>query len=217
MSSIGRTSSARHLRGEVRATTEKSSTSCVASAVIPATVGAIRSSAGPAIYIAGKIGRHDFRHELVPGLRGYRHHDRFLDCGAFRYCGPFFAHCDHACAHGPSSHGVLGAPNLGCEEFERTTQFRVWQRNMAALREATAVFAYIETNDAFGTLVELGAAQALQTPTWVLFAPGVDANAMWYAAQGAVSRRRRGGFSSDSVHREDLPNYFEAFLRRCAK
>jgi hypothetical protein len=171
----------------------------------------------PAIYLAGKIAPGDFRHTLVPGLRGHRHLQGPLDCGHFKYVGPFFECCSHRCAHGPASHGVLGVPGAGCSGFERSTRLRVWQRNAQALRQADAVFAYIESNDAFGSLVEIGSAQAVGTVTWVLFAPGVAANEMWYAAQGAVYLRRRGGFTSRNVLRESLPTYFADFLRRIGK
>lgn len=171
----------------------------------------------PGVYCIGKIAPNDWRHDLVLRLRGHRHEDGPLDCDAYRYCGPFFENCDHGCAHGPGSHGVLGEPGLGCEEIQRTTQHRVWQRNMKALEAASAVFAFIETDDAFGSLVELGVAQAMRTPCWVLFAPGADPDAMWYAAQGAVDLRRRGAFTARDVRREDLPAHFEAFLRRFAK
>jgi hypothetical protein len=174
------------------------------------------SAMKPTIYLVGKISPHDWRHDLVPRLRGHRHEDGPLDCRGFLYSGPFFEHCDHSCGHGPGSHGVLGEPGLGCEAFDRTTPFRVWQRNMHALRAASAVFAFIETNDAFGSMVELGAAQALRIPSWTLFGPGADGGAMWYSAQGALALRRHGGFTARGVCREELPVHFEAFLRRFA-
>jgi hypothetical protein len=163
----------------------------------------------PALYLAGKIGPHDFRHDLIPPLRGYRHEYGPLDCGRFDYVGPFFECCDHGCTHGPGSHGVLGQPGLGCEEYPRTTQHRVWQRNARAVREATAVFAYIEANDAYGSLVEIGWAQERGTPLGIVFAPDVDADQMWYATMG---HRRGKSTSTRGVHRKDLPWHFNAFV-----
>ena len=69
----------------------------------------------PNIYIAGKIGKNDFRHALIPGLREHHPDSGPLDCGAFRYVGPFFESCDHGCRHGRNSHGVLGEFEPSCE------------------------------------------------------------------------------------------------------
>jgi hypothetical protein len=171
----------------------------------------------PAVYLIGKIAPGDFRHTLIPRLRGHRHEAGPLDCGTFIYVGPFFEACDHRCAHGRSSHGVLGVPGTGCGGYEESTPFRVWHRNVQALRRASAVFAYIESDDAYGSLVEIGIAQALQTPRFVLYAPGVAHNDMWYATQGANGGRGRGGYRSCNVDRDELPLYFAAFLRGLSK
>lgn len=164
----------------------------------------------PRVYIAGKISSRDFRQHLVPKLKWHRHEDGPLDCGTFEYVGPFFEACDHRCAHGPASHGVIGVPGYGCETFTRVPRSWVWQRNLRALRAATALFAYIESNDAFGTLVEIGWAQERGTYIRTLFGPGVDASEMWYAGMGG--RRGRRAPISD-VHRDELPRHFAEFLR----
>jgi hypothetical protein len=85
----------------------------------------------PTVYLAGKIGRNDWRHELVPELRGTVNGDCLdpepvlfdptlrIDCGDFVYVGPFFVSCDHGCFHGPASHGAVGAPDEGLSQAER--------------------------------------------------------------------------------------------------
>jgi hypothetical protein len=160
----------------------------------------------PKIYIAGKIASYDFRHDLIPNLRDAMAPQAPLDCGGFIYTGPFFISCDHSCLHGPTSHGV-GLVSDGCEPYEPQTHAGVWTRNARALRQSSAVFAYIESDDAYGTLVEIGQAQALGIPVWVLFGPKATASEMWYAAQGP-------GFCAVGVTRAELPNIFSRFLRR---
>ena len=64
------------------------------------------------------------------------------------------------------------------------TRQQVWARNTRALRAADALFAYIETGDAYGSLVEIGMAQALGIPTRVLFGPDAPRDDMWYAHAG---------------------------------
>jgi hypothetical protein len=135
----------------------------------------------PRIYIVGKVGKNDFRHLLVPGLRGHDHASGPLDCGTFVYMGPFVEACDHGCRHGESTHGVLGT---GCELGKPSaTRQAVWARNTAALKAADGVFAFIETGDAYGSLVEIGMAQALGIPTKVLFGPDAPRDDLWYAAE----------------------------------
>jgi hypothetical protein len=133
----------------------------------------------PRIYIAGKIQKNDFRHAIIPGLRDHNHSKGHLDCGRFLYVGPFFESCDHGCRHGGNTHGVLG---IGCEPVRPgLTQRQVKERNTRALRASDALFAYIETGDAYGSLVEIGMAQALGIPTRVLFGPDAPWGEMWYA------------------------------------
>jgi len=68
----------------------------------------------PRVYIAGKVAKLDFRHDLVPGLRDWRRENGSLECRDFIYVGPFFNSCDHGCMHGPGSHGVVGGHGYGC-------------------------------------------------------------------------------------------------------
>jgi hypothetical protein len=155
----------------------------------------------PRIYIAGKVGKNDFRHLLVPGLRGHDYALGPLECGTFIYTGPFFEACDHGCRHGDSTHGVLGT---GCEPGSPwATRQAIWGRNTVALKAADGVFAFIETGDAYGSLVEIGMAQALGIPTKVIFGPDAPRDDMWYAAE--CGGRRYG------AHR-DLAEALKAFV-----
>ena len=62
----------------------------------------------PTLYLAGKISKPDWRFGPVPALdRDYPEPlDTPIHCSRFIYVGPFFIGCDHACGHGPSTHGV---------------------------------------------------------------------------------------------------------------
>ena len=72
-----------------------------------------------------------------------------------------------------------------------------------ALKAADGVFAFIETGDAYGSLVEIGMAQALGIPTKVIFGPDAPRDDMWYAAE--CGGRRYG------AHR-DLAEALKAFV-----
>lgn len=72
------------------------------------------------IYLAGKIAMNDWRHRVVPQLRGAVDEAETWNMtrpttfpiltraifGEHDYVGPFFLSCDHGCAHGASTHGV---------------------------------------------------------------------------------------------------------------
>jgi hypothetical protein len=168
----------------------------------------------PRIYFAGKIGKGDRRHGLVDAdLRGAAcsggdaeddvfNPDLALDCGSYVYCGPFFVSCDHGCAHGEGTHGAIG----GCcdDDYHEVTEFdepgfndliarrraidakhnRVFNINLHRLRSANFVFAYIESGDAFGTLIELGMAHSWRIPIGLRLPPEVSAD-MWMVAHTA--------------------------------
>jgi hypothetical protein len=156
----------------------------------------------PRIYLAGKIGKNDWRHSLVPGLRGAiaggPEGDLFnssfaLDCGNYIYAGPFFVSCDHGCGHGAGRHGAIGK---GClidsymDDPLPKWRARIFNINLHRLRAADFVFAYIESADAYGTLIELGMAHAWGIQIALRLPPPNDdiwhANAdMWMASRTA--------------------------------
>jgi hypothetical protein len=135
----------------------------------------------PRIYIAGKIAKNDFRHILVPLLRGHDAKDGSIDCGDFTYVGPFFTSCDHGCYHRPGSHGAAG---YGCGDLV-ATQREVFDRNQAALTSADLLFAFIEATDCHGTLFEIGWASRAGTLIRLTFAPDVDHSQLWVAQLAA--------------------------------
>lgn len=160
------------------------------------------SARKPRVYVAGKISKNDFRHDIVPRIRGWEATDGPLDCVSFTYVGPFFRACDHGCYHRPGSHGVF-AP--GCNGME-VTRREVFLRNQAALKSADLVLAYIEAPDCFGTLVEIVSAAENGIPVELLFAPGVDCDDFWYVQIMA------GQVATQIVAREDLPRLFRQLV-----
>lgn len=128
------------------------------------------------VYLAGKIGKNDYRHSIVPGLR--RTWPDLSDqpfgtwpswpvlpkavFGIADYVGPYFVSCDHGCAHGNESHATID-----CSRFVEHAGDEVGPRSFAheqclrAITAADVVLAYIDTLDCYGTLFELGYAHAL--------------------------------------------------------
>lgn len=161
---------------------------------------------GPRVFIAGKIRRYCFRHDLVPGLRSGWDGKVALQCDGFTYVGPFMDACDHGCRHGPGSHGVLGVLGAGCGGVE-ASRSEVYQRNIFGVQIADLVVAYIDEPDCYGTLVEVGYAAALGKPYVVLFAPGIDVPDFWYAQQAQAKLR-----APHVVCRKTLPSVFADIL-----
>lgn len=133
---------------------------------------------GTKVYLAGKIGKNDWRHDIVKGLRAA------FDCtglddvsgcggapstrkkwpilkaaifGEWDYVGPYFESCDHGCAHASGTHGwmpsEIGTPKHGLSF--------VADDCMQAVEQADVIFAWIDSLDAHGTYAELGAGRAL--------------------------------------------------------
>jgi hypothetical protein len=139
------------------------------------------------IYLAGKIGKNDWRHKLVPGLRGHSWSLGPIATRDFIYAGPFFQSCDHGCLHGPSSHGV-GAGVGTCTEEITYSPADIIRLNDAALYSADLLFVYITATDCHGTMVEIGRASNQPfTRTIIAFAPGIDSKDFWYSTARAAA------------------------------
>lgn len=134
------------------------------------------------IYLAGSISQQCWRHSIVKGLGtidgvngppcpntcdgdGFDFPDYWpiLERSIFdthHYVGPFFSRCDHncdnegGCYYGPDSHGVRAAK---IEEGHR----QVVQLCLDSIHTADVVFAWIDSNDCYGTITELGYAKAV--------------------------------------------------------
>lgn len=183
----------------------------------------------PRVYMAGKVAKLDWRHGIVgPYLRNVDlrydgqtnlvRPERSYVVDGFEYAGPFFLGDDHGCFHGPHSHGfgALHWPECAVGEVsdeiaqasERLygnggdwakTREIIHQSCLNWLRSSDVVFAWIESYDAYGTLVELGYAAALGIPIYLAFdlmfdgprgpdAPSSTWNDLWFAEQTATTR-----------------------------
>ena len=157
------------------------------------------------IYFAGKIAKMDWRHNIVPGLRSAwggtcldQADPRDIEPIRFRfdrniidYAGPYLAGCDHGCFHGQNSHGAI---DWQCRD-DRHHQRATYNLCLNHLDRSDVVFAHIETNDAHGTLFELGHA-AGRIPIFLNFVSEALARECWFAAQSA----RRVSVNPSAIH-----------------
>lgn len=131
------------------------------------------------VYLAGKIAKSDWRHDLVPHLRG-----EYVDDGAdsvdewrtvpmlfgLEYVGPYFASCDHGCAHG-GEHAWIGGGCIGMQTSDGSnlpTRANTALLCRSAIEKCDAFFAWMDGGEtAYGTLVEIGMAHALGKPIYL--------------------------------------------------
>ncbi len=133
------------------------------------------------LYLAGKIGKNDWRHNLIAGLREHEWSKGPIVAPDYIYVGPFFKSCDHGCNHGPNSHGAAERHLSGESTY---SQLDVVRNNNEALDSADLVFVYITTGDCYGTLLEIGRAtgQLLRPRVVIAFAPDILVDDFWYAS-----------------------------------
>ena len=137
------------------------------------------------VYLAGKISKNDWRHDLVPNLKGHLWPDGAIDTGSFSYTGPFFVSCDHACFHQPRLHGAVSkgiSAECGEHKFSSTD---VVEFNTQSLVVADLVFVYVTATDCHGTLIEIGMAKAMGKRIVLAINPEVKDEEIWYAKEMA--------------------------------
>lgn len=135
----------------------------------------------PRIYLAGKVRKNCWRHDLVPALRGWNRDEGPLSSQDFVYVGPIFQSCDHGCRHRPRSHGLA---KKGCDGIE-ITRHEVFENNQAALCFADLVIAFVDATDAYGTIAEIVWAAASKIPVYLFFGHGIEPDEFWYVSQFA--------------------------------
>jgi len=155
------------------------------------------------IYMAGKISKNDWRHEIVPKLRDsvtnkvpekWESVSFALGDSILQYVGPFFISCDHGCAHGRGEHGSSVATNNVCGDevwgskhySSQIAKEETFHRCLSAIHDCDLFFAWLDQRDAHGTLVEIGVARALGKTIWIGSPPGFDVDDFWFAAQASV-------------------------------
>lgn len=149
----------------------------------------------PRVYLAGKVGHTDWRHSIFPLRHVELRYDKARDLvlldqspltgDGFEYAGPYFLGDDHGCFHGPSQHGIIDpgwadGHSMDDPDFPQVIERRtVMQSCLNWLKNADVVFCWLDSLDAYGTLVELGYAKALGIPIYL--APSMHVQAAWSA------------------------------------
>lgn len=146
------------------------------------TVGKSEQRSVPTLYLAGKIGKNDWRHVLIPRLRNHTWGNGSIETDSFFYVGPFFISCDHSCGHSPGEHGMA----QGCTDLIYTRE-EVINLNMAALANTDLVFAYITAPDCHGTIMEIGWAIANGKRVVMAFAPEIIVDDFWFSSMQCAS------------------------------
>lgn len=156
------------------------------------------------IYLAGKISEEDWRRTITTcidtrydeGLRSDTY-DLFefpwptvegAIFGEHSYTGPFFLNCDHGCGHGPNSHGS-GIQSVTCfvDSPSSLKETYIQELCLDAIRRSTLVFAWIDSESAYGTLVEIGYAVGRGIPVYISY-PGdfEGVKDLWFARSMAT-------------------------------
>ena len=166
------------------------------------------------IYLAGKIGpEHRWREKIcgrnTDGESPIHLGSECTPCGGFQdmdwtpvqgvvlgvhnYTGPFYT---TGCTHGnpcggvddEDSHGVYAQEELGAHDGQIGTRAPVVVRLCrAAIKASDALFAWIDSPDCYGTIVEIGYALALGKKVWVS-GPKMYRD-MWFIYEAADIRR----------------------------
>lgn len=154
------------------------------------------------VYLAGKISKYGWRTFIC---KNYRNIDirevgsdyEYKENDELTITGPFFIPCDHGCYHGKGSHGVgvdmheghyiggcMGAP------FTRHDVVNICKQQ---IDNAEIVYAYIDSDDCYGTLAELGYASAKNKLIVIDFQDGVLEEAMWFVKY--LEKNNHSGYS----------------------
>lgn len=152
------------------------------------------------VYLAGKVGHTDWRHGLFPlrhvELRYQGSTDRVVLAeepmvkDGFEYVGPYFLSDDHGCFHGENQHGLIdpgyadGVCMADAEFPQHLNRQTVLNSCLHWLELADVVFAWIDDDTAYGTLVELGYAAALKKTIFVAF--DQKRSDLWFAQRIAM-------------------------------
>lgn len=164
------------------------------------------------LYLAGKIGPHDWREGIVKSLCSTRWKDSPLVAAVrigdelFDYVGPYFIPntCKHCSPHGPSTHGSVIAfdgmrgdaccgrmadAGVNCKAHDDPTseaRERIHSLCLNAIRDCDVVFAWLNRKDCHGTLVEIGYAHAMEKAIWIGMPHSNVAEECWFAVKTAA-------------------------------
>jgi hypothetical protein len=141
------------------------------------------------VYLAGKIGFKDWRNEIVDDLCNHPFGTKVIK-NAIRnrhdYVGPFFIEGQHGGAHGDGMHGAGESfYDKNTHEHELRPHEYVWENAISGIRSSDVVIAVV-TDDAHGTLCEIGFAYGIGKRVYVV---GSEGKECWFSKGFCV-----GGF-----------------------
>ena len=176
------------------------------------------------IYLAGKINReNDWREELIPDIRyDVTSRDDYPVWKSKKgvlwgndYAGPYFIRVTKNALswekYGESHKIPLTNHKTGMPEFDGVLDY-IRDECMGSIAKSDAVFAYINSTDCYGTLLELGYAYAMGKLIGIVFDvdPEVDTD-LWFARSLATwdeeIRVCRYG--------DDIQDYLKGFIIDC--
>lgn len=170
------------------------------------------------VYLAGKIEPYDWRHRFC-FYRGNPGDPEDIASGCtidvddnLTITGPFFISCDHRCYHGEGKHGVGAVNSLHSNEWGGCmgnffTRDDVLNICKGQIDRAEIVFAYINKDDCYGTLAEIGYAHAQGKDIVVVFSNDELKKEMWFADK---MQQRTGKISNEWIEEQLLSRIKEA-------
>lgn len=157
------------------------------------------------VYLAGKVSHGNaWRKLIVPNIRdrvssGSAYYEMILFTPTIfkdiKTSGPYFISCDHGCYHGENTHGV-GANKKTCDGGYTPPEI-VARICREQIKKSDFVFAYIDTNDCYGTLCEIGYAIGLKKYVAVMFSDDDLMKQMWFVSEMADAVFDKYGLTED--------------------
>ena len=144
------------------------------------------------VYLAGKITKNGWRSEIFAGYRSYDPQVQESDeVDGFVATGAFFVGCDHGCFHGDNSHGVAAYGWRGRDSESYTCEMDLVEspeNTVAICRNAIdrsdVIFAWIDSVEVYGTLVEIGYAIGKGIPVYLFYSTdNPKSKDMWFAGK----------------------------------
>lgn len=178
----------------------------------------------PKVYLAGKITNDWWRNEIfgiyekynhrtpgidVYGYDSYEENENYLnseyDAGEFIVTGPHSIGCDHSCYHKTHHAATKSEHTCGIGEYgiEPNTIFNACLKQ---INKSDVVFAYITSQDVYGTIFELGYAYRMHNPVYIAFKNDELKKLFWFIAESAIE--------TEVIHRKgDLKNFFDKIIK----
>lgn len=125
------------------------------------------------VYLAGKITKNGWRRDIFKDLRSYsEHRDGFwtkeMVMDDYIYQGPYFLANDHGSYHGESTHGRgrgKSNRNMITPDIKNEGSDTVVKKCYKWIDNSDEMFVWLDKEDAYGTIVEIGYARAKNKKT----------------------------------------------------